>query len=71
MTLIEDELYVYDNKENEKHSNLYVISGCFVKILNSKDVTASQTDLRKVYPLEIYLGGRTGSLRLYFDSREI
>jgi len=30
MTLIEDELYVYGDKQNEQFKNMYVVSGSYV-----------------------------------------
>ena len=71
--MIEDELYVYSDKENEKFKNMYVISGSFIKLLPYKCLNHSQPAqiLNKVYSIEIYIGGRIGTITLHFDSREI
>ena len=71
--LIEDELYIYYDKENEKFRDMYVISGSYIKILPGKSLLNEEIAqiLSKVYSIEVYVGGRVGSIMLHFDSREI
>ena len=71
--LIEDELYIYYDKENEKFKNMYVISGSYIKLLPGKSLLNDEISqmLSKVYSIEVYIGGRVGSIVLHFDGREI
>ena len=38
-SLIEDELYIYNNENDEKYNKMYIISGAYVKQLPKRDIT--------------------------------
>ena len=49
---------------------MYIVSGAFVKQLPMLPIHTKQM-LNKIYPIDIYIGGRVGSIQMYFDTREI
>ena len=40
---------------------MYILSGSFVTPLSKEN---------KFYPIDVYMGGRIGTIKLYFDTRE-
>jgi hypothetical protein len=70
MTLIEDELYMYNNKSDEQYNKMYIISGSYVQQKNPKEEVLVQSVLTKIYPIDVHLGGRIGGIKLYFDARD-
>jgi hypothetical protein len=65
---IEDELYFYNNENEHNYKKMYNISGAYVKALSKIEIEVKQ-DLNKAYPIEIYLGGKIGIIKLYCYSR--
>jgi hypothetical protein len=48
---------------------MYVLSGAYVK--SKSKISLGGQDLKVVYPIELYLGGRLGFKQMNFESREI
>ena len=69
LVLREGELYVYRRPDDEQFYKMYVLSGIFVKEGDRVDVDEKQ-EVARLFPLEMLIGGKLGSVQLYFDTKQ-